>query len=273
MTITAATKVLGVIGDPIGHSLSPLMQNAWLADHGIDAVYVALPLRTADSVGTIRALRGLGFVGLNVTVPHKEAAAQAADRSDGPVANTLRWEPDGSLSAFNTDGAGFLDALTEAAPGWRAQVGSVLIVGAGGAALGIGQALSPHVDTICFINRTHARAEAAAASISNGRTLRWDELESGFGAADLIVQATTLGMDGQPGVEWPVASCRPAAIVADIVYRPLQTALLSAAQARGLTAIDGLGMLIHQGARAFELWFGVKPDAAKARMRLMEALA
>lgn len=273
MSVTAKTKVLAVIGDPVSHSLSPVMHNGWIADHGLDAIYVALPLKSADAAAAIRAMKGLGFAGLNVTVPHKEAAAQAADRTQANVANTLRWEADGTLSAFNTDGPGFLDALTEAAPDWRARVKRVLMVGAGGAAVGVAQALSPFVDTIHFVNRTSARGDAAAASIGNGRALRWDDLERGFGAADLIVQATTLGMADQPAPEWPIAFCRPTAIVADIVYRPLETEFLRAARARGLVAMDGLGMLIHQGARAFELWFGVKPDAAKARERLLAALA
>jgi len=273
MNITASTKVLAVIGDPVSHSLSPLMHNGWIADYGLDAIYVALPLKSDDPVAAIRALKGLGFAGLNVTVPHKEAAAKAADRSESAVANVLRWEEDGSLSAFNTDGAGFIDALTEAAPDWRARVNRVLILGAGGAALGIGQALSPHADTVHFANRTPARGEAAAALLPNGRVLRWDDLERGFGAADLVVQTTTLGMDGQPPHDWPIDLCRPTAIVSDIVYRPLETDLLRAARARGLATMDGLGMLIHQGARAFELWFGIKPDAAKARARLKAALA
>jgi len=273
MSITAATKVLGVIGDPVGHSLSPIMHNGWIADAGLDAVYIALSLKSADAAAALKAMKGLGLVGFNVTVPHKEAAAQAADRSDAAVANVLRWEEDGSLSAFNTDGRGFLDALTDAAPDWRSRVKRVLVVGAGGAALGIGQALSPHVDTVHFINRTPERANAAAATIRNGRVLRWDDMERGFGAAELIVQTTTLGMSGSEAPPWPVAFCRPNAIVADIVYRPLDTELLVAARARGLVAMDGLGMLIHQGARSFELWFDVKPDVAKARERLLAALA
>ncbi|HYD89580.1 MAG TPA: shikimate dehydrogenase [Vitreimonas sp.] len=273
MTITAATKVFAVIGDPVSHSLSPLMHNGWFGDHGIDAVYVALPLRAADPVAAIRAIKGFGFSGLNVTVPYKETAAQAADRAGVAVANVLRRDEDGLLSAFNTDGQGFIDALSEAAPDWRARVKRVLIVGAGGAAVGIGHALAPFVDTIHFANRTHARGEAAAAGLSNGRVLRWEDMERGFGAADLIVQTTTLGMEGQPEHDWPVALCRPTAIVADIVYRPLETALLRGARARGLVAMDGIGMLIHQGARAFELWFGVRPDPAKARARLTAALA
>jgi shikimate dehydrogenase len=185
----------------------------------------------------------------------------------------LRREEDGSLSAFNTDGAGFLDSLAERAPDWRAHVRRVLILGAGGAALGIGQALSPYVDTIHFANRTAVRGEQTAAALPNGRTMRWDDLERGFGHADLVVQATTLGMEGQDEIEWPVSFCRPSAIVADIVYRPLDTMLLRAARAGGLQTIDGLGMLIHQGARSFELWFAIKPDTAKARERLIAALS
>lgn len=270
MTITAATKVYAIIGDPVEHSHSPLMHNAWIADHGLDAVYVALPLKSADPVAAIRALTG--FAGLNVTVPHKEAAAKAAARSAGAVANVLRREEDGSFSAFNTDGQGFLDSLAETVPDWRSRVRRVLILGAGGAAVGIGEALSPFVDTIHFANRTAARGEAAASPIPNARTTRWDDLERAFGHADLVVQTTTLGMADQPEMAWPVSFCRPSAIVADIVYRPLETELLRAARARGLATVDGLGMLIHQGARAFEIWFEMNPDTAKARERLLAAL-
>jgi shikimate dehydrogenase len=266
-----STKRFAVIGDPVSHSLSPLMHTGWFADHGIDATYEALPLRSDDPVAAIRALEG--FAGVNVTVPHKEAAAKAATRGEGAVANVLRWEADGSISAFNTDGAGFLDSLDEDAPHWRGGVKQVLILGAGGAALGVAQALAPHVEAIAIANRTASRAEAMAASIPDGRALRWSDLDRGFANADLIVQATTLGMAGQPAMAWPVAACRPNTIVADIVYRPLETGLLQAARARGLATVDGLGMLIHQGARAFELWFGLKPDTAKARERLTAALA
>jgi shikimate dehydrogenase len=272
VTITGATKVLAVIGDPVAHSLSPVMHNGWIADHGLDAIYVALPLKTTDAESALKALKSLRLHGLNITVPHKAAAALAADRSEVSAANVWRWELDGSVSAFNTDGAGFLDSLDEGAPGWRTRTSRVLVLGAGGAALVIGEALSPIVDTVQFANRTAERGEAAAASIPNGRSLRWDDLERGFGAADLIVQATTLGMNNDRAIEWPVANIRAGAIVADIVYRPLETSLLRAARERGLTTVDGLGMLIHQGARSFELWFGIKPDAAKERARLLATL-
>jgi shikimate dehydrogenase len=273
MSITSATKVLGVVGDPVRHSLSPTMHNGWIADHELDAVYVALPLQTSDAAAALRAMKGLGFTGLNVTVPHKAAAASAADRKESAVANVLRWEEDGSLSAFNTDGPGFIDALSEGVRDWRGRIKRALILGAGGAAQAIGQALSPSVDTVHFANRTAARAEEGARAIPNGRVLRWDDLERGFGAADLIVQATTLGMDGEPEQAWPFQYCRPNAIAMDIVYRPLETPFLAAARERKLVAIDGLGMLIHQGARSFELWFGIKPDTNRARERLIAALA
>lgn len=272
MNISGATHVLVLLGDPVAHSLSPLMHNGWIDDHGLDAVYVAVPLTGDGAVAAIRALRAFGFKGANVTVPHKEAAAAAADRSEAQVANVLRWEADGSLSGFNTDGPGFIDALNETAPDWRARVKRVLIVGAGGGAQAIARTLSPHVDTIHFVNRTGERADAAALAIPNGRTLRWDDLERGFGAADLIVQATSLGMSGNPDMEWPISNCRAGAIVADIVYRPLETSLLRAARAREFATVDGLGMLIYQGARAFEHWFDIMPDAAKARARLTAAL-
>lgn len=273
MIITGKTKVLAVVGDPVSHSLSPVMHNGWISDHGIDAVYVALPLKSDDAETEIRALCRFGLAGANVTVPHKREAASAADRSEGVVANVLRWEKDGTVSGFNTDGQGFLDSLAEAAPDWRSRVRRVLMLGAGGAAVAIAEALGPHVDTIHFANRTQSRADAAADALRAGRVLRWDDLERGFGAADLIVQTTTLGMAGQPSHDWPMQLCRSTAIVADIVYKPLETDFLYAARARGLVAMDGLGMLIHQGARAFELWFGVKPDVEKARRRLIEALA
>ncbi|GAM97268.1 shikimate 5-dehydrogenase I alpha [alpha proteobacterium U9-1i] len=258
-----------VIGDPVSHSLSPLMHNGWIADHGLNATYEARLLRAPDAVTAFRELQG--FAGANVTVPHKEAAARAADGYTGAVANTLRWESDGRISAFNTDGDGFLDALTETAADWSARVGSVLILGAGGAARGVAEALADR--DLIIANRSRDRAEVLSRSVPKARAVSWDALAQSFADADLIVNATTLGMSGAPSPDWPVAHAKPGAIVADIVYRPLETPLLMASRARGLATMDGLGMLIHQGARAFEIWFGVKPSVAKARARLLEALA
>ena len=269
--ITAKTALLGIFGDPVGHSLSPVMHNGWLDDYGIDAVFVALPLKSADAKAAFTALKGLGLKGASVTVPHKEAAAAAADRSEAPAANVLRWEADGTVSAFNTDGAGFLAALTEAAPAWRESVKQILILGAGGAAIGIAAMLSG-VAPMRIANRTLARAETLAAQFRDARAAAWDELPNLFANADLVVHTTTMGMGANPSPDWPVARCKPGAIVVDIVYRPLETPLLKAARARGLVAVDGLGMLIHQGVLAFELWFGVRPDPAAARRRMLRAL-
>jgi len=264
------TRAYAVIGDPVSHSLSPLMHSGWIADHGLDATYTALQLRAEDPVAAIRALKGLA--GANVTAPHKEAAAKAAGWRLG-VANTLEWGADGGLAAYNTDGDGFIDSLDAAAPDWRQRVGRALVVGAGGAARDIGRALiRAGVPDMAVVNRTAARAGAVALDWGRGAAHDWSELESCFATADLIVNTTTLGMAGSPSTDWPVVACRPGTIVVDIVYRPLETPLLKAARARGLQAIDGLGMLIHQGARSFEIWFGVKPDVAKARARLLEAL-
>lgn len=265
------TKRYAVVGNPVSHSLSPLMHTGWIADHRLDATYEAYLLRGDDPVAAIRGLTQ--FAGMNVTVPHKEAAAAAADRSATAVANVLRWEPDRSLSAFNTDGLGFLDALDEAAPEWRRSVKHVLILGAGGAARGIGGVLLQHVKTITIANRTRSRAEELAESLVAARVCGWADLPSAFAEADLIVQTTTLGMAGTISPAWPLDVCSAGTIVVDIVYRPLETPFLAGARARGLKTVDGLGMLIHQGARSFEIWFGVRPDVVKARTRLEAALS
>jgi shikimate dehydrogenase len=184
----------------------------------------------------------------------------------------LRWEADASISAFNTDGAGFLDALEEAAPNWRARTKTALVIGAGGAARAIAAALAGDLNLL-IVNRTYSRAADLAEKLPRAGAAMWEALPACFGDADLIVNATTLGMGGG-GQGWPVGFCLKGTIIVDIVYRPLETPLLKAARDRGdLMVVDGLGMLIHQGARAFELWFGIRPDTAKARQRLIAALA
>lgn len=269
MMVTGATRVFALIGDPVRHSLSPILHNGWIADHGFDAIYVALHLRSDDPVGAVRSLGGLGLGGANVTTPYKRAAAEAAGSTG--VANVLRWDESGELTAFNTDGDGLIDSLDEAAPHWRA-ARQVLVVGAGGAGAAIAAALSPHAERLLIVNRDAARAEQIAASLPNAQAQPWSMLGDAFAWADLIVQSTSIGLESRATQIWPIERCSPKAIVVDIVYKPLETALLADARARGLVAVDGLGMLIHQGARAFELWFGARPDPGIARRRLLEAL-
>lgn len=278
MTITGKTKVLALFGNPVAHSLSPQMHAGWIADHGLDAVYVALPLEAKTAEATMKALRGVGFHGANVTVPFKDAAAAAADWQDEAAldlgaANMLQWH-EGDLYAANTDAPGFIAALDEQAPGWRDRVKRALVIGAGGAAKAIAYGLArADISNIDIVNRSVQRGAETATSVAPvaksiaART--WDELGAAFADADLIVNATTLGMVGKDRADWPMDQAKAGAIVADAVYAPLETDLLRLARARGLDVVDGLAMLIHQGALSFQRWFGVAPDTTKARERLM----
>jgi shikimate dehydrogenase len=277
MSISGKTRVFAVAGSPVAHSLSPAMHNGWYADHGLDAVYVALPVAAHIAVETFDHAFDLGLQGLNITVPFKEAAARAAVSLDPAAAhleaaNVLAPEA-GGWRAFNTDAPGFVASLEEAAPGWRDRVETAVVLGAGGAGRAIAYGLQQAgVPRVLILNRDPDRGAAA------GRRLGlevWglDRLAEAFAIADLIANATTLGMGANPAPDWPLAAAHPNAIMADAVYAPLETALLRQARARGLTAVDGLGMLIHQGALAFEHWFGIRPDAQKARARLLATLA
>lgn len=266
------TRRYAVIGNPIAHSLSPQMHAAWIEDHKLDATYVR-HLFDGDESAFVTFAKTRPFDGANVTVPFKSAARAAADRSDSAddVANVLTWTATGEIIAANTDGDGFLRALDEGAPDWRRNVKTVLIIGAGGGAAGIARALADSRRMLTIANRTPEHARALAETFG-ARAAPWSDLPKEFATADLIVQTTTLGMTSAASPAWPIEQCQPTAIIVDIVYRPLETPLLKAARARGLTAIDGLGMLIHQGALAFEIWFGVKPDTKKARERLTKIL-
>jgi shikimate dehydrogenase len=184
----------------------------------------------------------------------------------------LKFEGD-QVEAFNTDAPGFVASLDDDAPGWRASVGTALVLGAGGAARAIAFGLSQAgVERIVIANRTAARAHEAAGAIPGAEVMGWDDLAGAFAQADLIVNATSAGLSGAASPDWPVQSAPEHAIVADAVYKPLATPLLVAARARGLASVDGLGMLVHQGAAAFRIWFGVAPDARDARSRLERIL-
>jgi shikimate dehydrogenase len=276
----SAPKRYAVIGDPVSHSLSPLMHNGWMADHGLHATYEAYRLRSDEPVAAIRQLTQ--FVGMNVTVPHKEAAAAAADESDPAVvllraANVLVWS-NGRMVAANTDCSGFALALSDVAPDWR-RAGDVLVVGAGGAGRSVAYALAAQDGPrVTIVNRTAERAQEAARLLylsgQNAVDVRpWSDLAACIAEADIVVNATSISLEGGPNFNWPLSGAKPNALVVDLVYRPRETSLLRQARARGLRTADGLGMLIHQAALSFEMWFGIQPDLAKARQRLMAALA
>lgn len=261
-TLSGAARLAGVIGWPVKHSRSPRLHGYWLATHGVDGAYVPLAVEPARFADALRGLLACGFRGANVTIPHKEAAFALCDevadsaRRAGAV-NTLVFES-GRVLGSNTDGFGFLESLREQAPGFDPRSGPAVLLGAGGAARAIGAAL---LDAGCprlvLVNRTRGRAEALAEAL--GGPVAVAETPP-LSDALLLVNTTSLGMAGQPPLLLDLAPLPPGAVVADIVYVPLETPLLAAARARGLAAVDGLGMLLHQARPGFAAWFGVAPQ-------------
>jgi shikimate dehydrogenase len=259
-------RVAGVMGWPVAHSRSPRLHGYWLRLHGIDGAYIPLPVRPEHFATALRALPLLGFAGANVTVPHKEAALAAVDRSDATAlrigaVNTIVVASDGTLVGRNSDGFGFMENLRTGAPGWSPKTGPAVILGAGGSARAVAVALlDGGVPEIRIVNRTVERAERLSADIGGPfRVYGWAERVSALGDAALLVNSTTLGMKGQPSLELALDRLPRTAVVNDIVYSPLETVLLATARARGNPAIDGLGMLLHQARPGFAAWFGVEP--------------
>lgn len=253
------------MGHPVGHSRSPLIHGYWLRALGLPGAYLREDVTPADFPAFVAALRERGYVGGNCTVPHKEAAFRLADvttdraRAVGAV-NTL-WFEDGRLCGDNTDGIGFLAHLSASQPGWETVTGTVVILGAGGAARGIVAALlAAGVDRVVIANRTPGRAEDLAQLFGKrASACDWTALPTVLPAADLLINTTSLGMQGQPPLDLDIAPLGRDAIVADIVYVPLDTPLLAQARRRGHRTTDGLGMLLHQAVPGFERWFGRRP--------------
>jgi len=266
-----------VIGHPIAHSRSPLIHGTWLKTLGIDGSYEAIDLDPAALGNFLDGLRGGAFAGGNVTIPHKEAVFARCDSID-PLAhtigavNTLVVGRDG-LHGFNTDYMGFLGNLDQNAPGWSDGLDEAIVLGAGGAARAILVALRERgVGRIHLLNRTLAKAEALAASISGPfRPAPLDAFAALAPRAGLLVNTTAAGMHGNPPLELPLARLPEAALVTDIVYAPLETPLLAAAKAHRLRTVDGLGMLLHQAVPGFEAWFGVRPEVTPALRAAVEA--
>jgi shikimate dehydrogenase len=269
--MTASPPLAGVIGWPIGHSRSPKLHGHWLARYGIEGYYVPIGLPPEAFAEGLRALQRLGFVGVNVTIPHKEAALAFATRPTARAtavgaANTLTFSLDGSIEADNTDGYGFIANLRQQAPGWVGAAGAALVLGAGGGARGIVEALlSEGVPEVRVANRTVARAEALAAHFApRVVVLEWEAAMRAEGAPSIVVNTTSLGMAGEPELPLRLDALPSGTVVTDIVYGAEPTALVREALRRGLLGVDGLGMLLHQAAPGFERWFGRRPEVDAA---------
>ena len=274
MNVTKAPAAC-LIGWPAAHSRSPLIHRYWLRTLGIEGGYVIEAVPPEDLRDFVLRLSLRGFVGANVTIPHKEGV-MALSSPDGRAravgaANTL-WFADGELRSTNTDVEGFLGNLDASARLWD-EAGEALVLGAGGASRAVVFGLLERGFTrVHLANRTPARAEALAAQFGpKVLPLSWDGINEVLARAKLLVNTTSLGMHGQGALEVDVARLPSDAVVADLVYVPLVTPLLAAAGARGLRTADGLGMLLHQAVRGFELWFGQRPQVTAELRALVEA--
>jgi shikimate dehydrogenase len=264
-----------LIGWPAAHSRSPLIHRYWLRTLGIEGGYVLEAVPPDDFRDFVLRLSHRGFVGANVTRPHKERALElskpdARAQAVG-AANTLFFR-DGELCSTNTDVEGFVGNLDASAPGWD-KIDEALVLGAGGASRAVLFGLLDRgIKRIHLANRTRARADALAKQFGEKVSpVAWEQASELLPRAGLLVNTTSLGMHGQPALEIDVAKLPPQAVVADLVYVPLETGLLKAARARGLRTADGLGMLLHQAVRGFELWFGKRPQVTAELRALVEA--
>ncbi|MFP6735389.1 MAG: shikimate dehydrogenase [Rhodospirillales bacterium] len=277
MSISGNATLAGVMGWPIAHSLSPRIHNYWLREMGIDGAYVPLAVAPENLADALHAMPKLGFAGVNITIPHKEAALAALNHGDNHVddlarrigaVNTVTVGSDGRLTGTNTDGFGFMENLRDHAPDLELDSGRVVVLGAGGAARGvIAGLIDAGARDICILNRTQARADVLAADLGQEAAIRvtgWESRTEVLAGAVLLVNTTSLGMTGAGALDLSLDALPAAAAVADVVYTPLETPLLAAARGRGNVAVDGLGMLLHQARPGFAAWFGSEPQVTPA---------
>jgi len=265
-----------IIGWPVEHSRSPLIHNYWLKTYGIAGEYRREAVPPEEFEAFVQSLDARDYVGANVTVPHKEKALAYSlpdERAKAVGAANTLWIAGGFLHATNTDVEGFLNNLDACAPQWERGLGNAVVLGAGGAAHAVVYALlTRSVERITVVNRTPHRAEALRQRfLERLQVAPWEQLNDLLGDATLLVNTTTLGMAGQPELEADIGRLPSDAVVADLVYVPLVTPLIKAAKAKGLRTADGLGMLLHQAVRGFELWFGKKPEVTAELRALAEA--
>ena len=267
-----------VMGYPVLHSRSPLMHNHWFAEMGLPGSYVPLLIEPGKLGPALRALFPLGFAGCNLTIPHKQDAMAIVDEVDevarrvGAISCVVVRE-DGTLFGTNNDWRGFLGNLHDAAPVWRADAGPAAVLGAGGGARAVVQALlAEGAPELRLANRTRARAEALAEEFGGPiRVVDWEARAEALDGVATVVNTTSQGMQGMAPLDLPLDRLPRAALAADIVYTPLETPFLAAAKARGNATVGGLGMLLHQGPPAWRMWFGLEPKVTPELRRKMEA--
>jgi shikimate dehydrogenase len=271
-----------VVGHPIKHSRSPLIHSYWLKAYGLPGSYERLDVAPPDFSEFLKGFRHQGFAGGNVTIPHKEAACLRVDRRTecaqrlGAV-NTL-WVEDGLVWGDNTDVLGFMAHLDQCLGiGWEQDVDTALVIGAGGAARAVVAGLQDRgLSGLLVANRTRAKADDLARDLARNegpalQALDWEEIDAALPRAGLIVNTTSLGLTGQPPLTLDLGKTTRTAVAADVVYVPLKTPFLAAAEARGLRTVDGLGMLLHQAAPGFARWFGITPEVTPELTALIRA--
>ena len=270
------TRAACVIGWPIKHSRSPLIHGYWIKQHALDAVYRREEVTPEMFPDFIAHLSERGYAGANITIPHKETAlvlSEPDDRAEAVGAANTLWYDRGHLHSTNTDVEGFTANLDAAVPGWDLRAAEAVVLGAGGSARAVIYGLIERgVGKVHVVNRTPERSEALQARFGAViQPAHWAALPRLLGRAGLLVNSTSLGMTGQPPLAVDLGPLPAHAAVADLVYAPLETPLLAAARARGLAVADGLGMLLHQAVRGFQLWFGIRPEVTADLRKAVEA--
>lgn len=266
-----------VMGWPVSHSLSPSLHGWWLKEYGIDGAYTKMPVAADDLADALKLLVERGYAGCNLTLPLKEAALPLMDAHDesclmSGAVNTVVIR-DGKLTGYNSDGFGFLESLNSANPAWDGA--RAVILGAGGAARGIIASLhGAGVKQFVLVNRTPEKSGKIITQFGlPAENWSWQRRHTALEDATLVVNCTSLGMEGQPPLDLDLSALPAAATVCDIVYRPLVTPLLKSAKARGNPVVEGLGMLLHQGRLGFGHWFGRDPAVTPELYAYMEKLA
>lgn len=268
----------GVMGWPVMHSRSPLMHNFWMREMGLKGAYLPLAIRPGTVEAALRGLHPLRFSGVNVTIPHKIEAMRVVDDLD-PIARKIgaiscvHVREDGTLFGTNNDWRGFLGNLRETVPDWRPDAGPATVIGAGGGARAVCYGLlDAGVPEIRLVNRTAAHAQRLIEEIGGAIAhVPWGERNAALDGAATIVNTTNLGMTGQSALDISLDAASRDAVVADIIYTPMETAFLAAARERGNRVCGGLGMLLHQGPPAWKLWFGLEPKVSQALRDAMAA--